>query len=466
MPGIYLSAASKSSGKTTVSTGLCAALSKRGETVQPFKKGPDYIDPMWLAAASSRSCYNLDFNTQDNDEILELYRCHQRPGQFSLVEGNKGLFDGVDVHGSDSNAAMAKLLELPVILVVDTQGITRGVAPLLNGYQSFDPEIHHAGVILNKVGGSRHEGKLRNVIEQYTDFDVLGAVPRDADLVIPERHLGLATAAEDPHALDHIDLLGRVIENSVDLDRVLGAAGKAQATQASQDKPLKGAEHSKQVSIAVARDSAFCFYYPDDFETMESAGAKLLFFDTLNEAGVPDADALFIGGGFPEIHCGLLEQNQSMKQSIARFVESGKPVYAECGGLMYLARSIRWQGKAYRMVGAIPADIEMTEKPVGRGHVELAPTPNHPWYGCGVEPESKDTVVAIRAHEFHYSRMINLDTVIKFAYDVKRGYGADGSHDGVVVDNIFASYAHLRSTRQFPWATLFINHVRQSKHNE
>jgi cobyrinic acid a,c-diamide synthase len=471
MPGIYVSAAGKSSGKTTVCTGLCAALAQRGLAVQPFKKGPDYIDPMWLAAASGRPCYNLDFNTQGEDEILDLYHS-RKPGpgqaQIRLVEGNKGLYDGVDVHGSDSNAAMAKLLGLPVLLVVDTQGITRGVAPLLNGYQSFDRDIEFAGVILNKIGGSRHEGKLRNVIEQYTDFRVLGAVHRNEEMVIPERHLGLVTDKEDPKALQHIGVLAKVIEDSVDVDQCLSAGRPSQETAELQQRVVDATKMSKQpgIRIAVARDSAFCFYYPDDLEAMQKAGAELRFFDTINDAVLPDADALLIGGGFPETHCRPLENNQAMKQAVAGFVQSGKPVYAECGGLMYLARRIRWQGVEYAMVGAIPADIEMTDRPVGRGYVRLKLTANHPWCGDSAIAATPGSGTELRAHEFHYSTVENLDSSLEFAYDVNRGHGINGSQDGIVMGNVFAGYAHLRHTRSVPWVDWFVGHVRRNSHGD
>ena len=228
MPGRFLiAAAHKSSGKTVISTGLAAALAARGQQVQTFKKGPDYIDPMWLRAASGRPCYNLDFNTMGPDELSSLVSTRASDADIAMIEANKGLFDGMDVAGSDSNAAMAKHLKSPVVLVVDTGGMTRGIAPLLLGYQAFDPGVQIAGVILNKTGGTRHESKLRQAVETYCDIPVLGAVPRNPALEIGERHLGLTTPAETGELAARIASIAEIIADGIDLDAVLGIARTA-----------------------------------------------------------------------------------------------------------------------------------------------------------------------------------------------------------------------------------------------
>src|SRR5574340_618496 len=226
MPRVFISAAHKSSGKTTLTLGLCAALDARGHAVQPFKKGPDYIDPLWLGMAARRPCYNLDFHMMRRDEIEQQFARTASNARISLIEGNKGLYDGLDLDGSNSNAALAKLLDAPVVLVIDARGMTRGVAPLILGYQAFDRDIRIAGVILNNLGGSRHESKLRAVIEHYTDVPVLGAVPHDPRLQIAERHLGLVPANESIVANAKIKQIGEAIAEQVDLDKLLELSRK------------------------------------------------------------------------------------------------------------------------------------------------------------------------------------------------------------------------------------------------
>jgi cobyrinic acid a,c-diamide synthase len=456
MTRLLISAAHKSSGKTTLSTGLCAALAARGLRVQPFKKGPDYIDPLWLGRAAGRPCVNLDFHTQEHDEILELAERYARDADVTLVEGNKGLFDGVDLEGSNSNAALAGLLDMPVVLVVDSRGMTRGVAPLLLGYQAFDPGITIAGVILNRVGGARHESKLRAVTEHYTDIPVLGAVQEDASLQIMERHLGLIPSNEHDAADAQIGRLARAVADQVDLDALLrvGVDRPAPHPAPAIDIPAAG----PPVRIAVARDAAFCFYYQTDLEVLERAGARLLFFDTLRDTRLPDADALFIGGGFPESHLEALEANVAMREAVRRAIESGMPAYAECGGLMYLSRSITWGEHRHAMAGVIPGDVTMYKRPQGRGYVYLQDTADHPWprASTGSEPKAG----ALPAHEFHYSALEPMDPGTVYAYHVLRGQGVDGRHDGVVHRNLLASYSHLRHTRRNPWATRFMAFIR------
>ena len=449
MAHLYISAAHKSSGKTSVSLALCAALRQRGMVVQPFKKGPDYIDPLWLTQAAGRSCYNLDFYTMEWDEIEGLFGSALQGADIGLIEGNKGLFDGLDLKGTNSNAALAAQLGSPVILVLDTQGMTRGVAPLILGYQAFDPDIRIAGVILNKVGGSRHEAKLRAVIEHYTDVPVIGAVQRHADMHISERHLGLVPSNEVSESQALIDRMGEIIVPQVDLDALWDIARSASpASAVRRDEPLAVA--GGRVRIAIARDAAFGFYYSSDLEALEQAGAELLPFSPLCDRAVPAADGLFLGGGFPETHLETLADNPAMAASIRAFVESDHPVYAECGGLMYLCRQLTWNGKQGKMLGIIPADVVMHEQPQGRGYVRLEETACHPWPG-GNE---------IAAHEFHYSALENLGLEVEFAYRVTRGYGVDGEHDGIRYRNLLASYTHLRDTGRNHWASRFVDFVR------
>ncbi len=451
MHRFLVSAAHKSSGKTTVSIGLAAELSRRGLAVQAFKKGPDYIDPMWLAAATGRSCRNLDFNLSTPAELQLEFARHGAGADICLVEGNKGLYDGLDLEGRNSNAALARLLDLPVVLVLDARGMTRGIAPLILGYQAFDRSIRIAGVILSRLGGARHEAKLRAVIEHYTDVPVLGAMHEDARLAIAERHLGLMPANEDGTAHTRIALLAEAVGRQVDLERLLAASVSNVALPAAPPlvRPAR-----RGVRIGIARDRAFGFYYSDDLEALECAGAELVFFDTLRDARLPSVDGLIIGGGFPEIFMRELEANAALRGEILAAIEAGMPAYAECGGLMYLARSLSWRGDTRRMVGAIPGDVVMHERPVGRGYVKLTLTEAHPWGNRG------EGQFEIPAHEFHYSSIEGLDPNTRFAYRVARGFGVDGKSDGIVVNNLLAAYSHLRSSGSCDWAARFIAFVR------
>ncbi len=467
MPHLYIAAAHKSSGKTTVSAGLSRALVNRGLKVQPFKKGPDYIDPLWLGRAAGTPCYNLDFFTQSHDEILQTFSSRLDAGTLGIIEGNKGLFDGVDVNGSDCNAALASMLGSPVVLVIDCSGITRGIAPLVRGYVDFDDNVNIAGVILNKVGGSRHETKLRTALELYTDTGVLGAIGRDASLEIPERHLGLVPANEtqDAAAIERkISRLADAIAAGADIDRIIKIAGLGQSHTETGPRPGVATSGQPLVRVAIARDEAFGFYYQDDLETFERMGATLVPFDTLRDRELPDADALFIGGGFPETHLAGLSANHSLLNDINRRLANGMPAYAECGGLMYLSRRIQWHDDHRDMVGFVPADVVMGERPQGRGYMLLEETGRHPWppaastQNAGVRGAE---VVGTPVHEFHYARLENLDADIPFAYRVLRGAGIDGKHDGLVIKNLLAGFAHQRHTAANPWVERFIAHIRQ-----
>jgi cobyrinic acid a,c-diamide synthase len=450
MAHVLISAAHKSSGKTTVCIGLAAALSGQGLSVQTFKKGPDYIDPMWLTRATGRACRNLDFYTMSHPEILTNFASHAQGADFLLIEGNKGLYDGLDLDGGNSNAALASLLGAPVILVIDARGMTRGIAPLILGYQAFDPTLNIAGIILNKVGGSRHEKKLRAIIEHYTDVPVLGAVHNDERLEIPERHLGLTPSNEAPEADTTIAAIAALIETQVDLQAIKRIA--AEAIEPSAASVSRKIPENHDITIGIAHDQAFGFYYPGDLEALEDAGAKLVNIDMTKDSQLPEIDGLFIGGGFPETRMAELEANRSMREAVSAAIEDGLPTYAECGGLMYLARSLTWNGKRHDMAGVIRGDVVMHKKPQGRGYVRLRETGNGPWPLSDADE--------IPAHEFHYSSIENLEGEPVFAYQVLRGHGFDGKHDGLIHRNLLASYAHLRDVEANRWAGRFINFVR------
>jgi len=461
MAHLLIAATQKSSGKTCVTTGLAAALRQRAMTVQPFKKGPDYIDPMWLGRAAGRPCYNLDFHCMTAPEIVAAFSEKRQGADISLIEANKGLFDGVDLQGRDSNAALAKLLGAPVVLILDTLGMTRGIAPLVLGYVSFDAGVHIAGVVLNKVGGPRHEGKLRAALEHYTDMPILGAIGRDRSLEIPERHLGLVPANEAEGAEATISRLADAVAGQVDLDRVIAVAEMANGPAAPSRPAAAPASRTADVRIGIARDAAFGFYYPDDLEALARAGATLVPFDTLHDKSLPAVDGLFLGGGFPETQLAALEANRTMRHSVRTAIAGGMPAYAECGGLMYLSQDITWNGETREMCGVLPGHTVMQVRPQGRGYVMLEETGAGPWPTHLAQDGARPR---IPAHEFHYAALEGLPDDLTYAYRVIRGHGIDGVHDGIVQGNLLAGFSHLRDVEANRWVTRFVEFVRRRSH--
>jgi len=453
LPRLTISAPHRSSGKSTITIGLCAALTARGMKVQPFKKGPDFIDPMWHEAATGRESHNLDLFMLGAEKVMQSFQRHASDADISVIEGNMGLFDGVDMEGSDSTAGVARLLKSPVILVIDCYGMTRGIAPLVKGFEEFEPETDIAGVILNKVKGSRHERKLREAIERYCRARVVGAIPEDEGMGIAMRHLGLVPLKEDRGLSPAVEAMRKTIAENVDIDGVLEMAGRA-GQLADVEIPTIYIPEPK-VRIGVAMDSAFTFYYPENLEALRAAGAELVPFSPMADSSLPKVDALYIGGGFPEVHMEALEKNSAIRTAIKERIEAGMPVYAECGGLMYLCRSISWEGRTCAMVGALQCDINMSRKPAGHGYVVLKPTGNGSWPVFGDE---------IRAHEFHHSSVTGLGETV-FAFDILRGKGVDGRHDGILYKNVLAAYTHIHGLGAQGWAPRFIDMVSKNAHN-
>ena len=455
MSQLYISAAHKSSGKTTVTLGICSALKSDGMSIQPFKKGPDYIDPLWLTQAAGNPCYNLDFFTSNKDQIKRLFIEKSLSSDLSIIEGNKGLYDGLDLEGRDSNAAMANLLGSSVILVINTAGITRGVAPLLLGYLNFDHAPVIKGVILNNTAGTRHEAKLVAVVNEYTDLEVLGTVRRDKDLIIDERHLGLVPSNEKSESEKLIDQITQKIRDQVDLQKLVALA--APIDQKADEKPdPKPNVIDQSLKVGIFKDSAFGFYYPDDLETFLEYGVELIEINALEDESLPQVDALFIGGGFPETHMEKLSENTSFMKSVREFIENDGIAYAECGGLMYLSRSLTWKEKECKMCGVIPADVAMHDKPQGRGYIKLSETEQMIWPGI-------QSGEVIHAHEFHYSSLENLPDDAKFAYQVVRGHGINGKSDGFIYKNLLANYTHMRNTGFNNWIERFLAFIAANK---
>ncbi len=451
LPRLTISAPHRSSGKSTVTIGLCAALSARGLKVQPFKKGPDFIDPMWHEAATGRPSYNLDFHMMGAEKILKSFQRRAEGADISIIEGNMGLYDGMDIEGADSTAGLARLLKSPVLLVIDCHGMTRGIAPLVNGFRGFEPDTKIAGVILNKVKGARHEKKLREAVERFCGVPVLGALPHREEMGIRMRHLGLVPSREEEGLLPVISEMQSIIAENLDLDKIIEIASSADPLPAQKKEETVIPE--PVVRIGMAMDRAFTFYYPENLEALRAAGAELVPFSPINDEILPKVDALYIGGGFPEVHMEALEKNVSMRKAVKDAADAGMPIYAECGGLMYLCGSIAWEGRVCRMAGVFQYAIKMSKRPAGHGYVLLRPT------GRGSWPIFAE---GIKAHEFHHSSIESIGEDAGFAFMVLRGGGVDGNHDGMVYKNVLAAYAHIHSLGTPGWAPAFVDLIRKT----
>jgi len=454
IPRLVVGACQGRSGKTTFTLGLLQTLNKRGVDVQPFKKGPDYIDPSWLSYASGKECRNLDAFMMDKDNLVSTFINNSRGKEISVVEGAMGLFDGLDVEGSGSTAEIAYMIQAPVILVVNCQRMTRSVAALVNGVVNFDPRIKIGGVILNNVARSRHQNMLTAAIEKYCQVPVVGILPKSSDIEIPDRHLGLIPATEKDELVDRVERLGKLVAENVDIKKIMEISQNAPELPDVFSCSLTE-KISFSVKIGVIRDKVFSFYYPENLEALERQGAELVYINSLTDTRLPVIDALYIGGGFPEIFAGELAENNLLRVAIKNLIEEGLPVYAECGGLMYLGRRIIWADKAYDMAGALPFDVNMEKKPQGHGYTINKVVEGNPYLPCGLE---------IRGHEFHNSRLTNLDSSqIKFCLEVRRGKGINGQKDGIVYKNVFASYNHLHATSVPQWAEGLVNMAKQWK---
>jgi len=446
-PRITIGALKGGSGKTILSLGLIAAWRGKGRQIAPFKKGPDFIDASWLTFAAARPCYNLDPFMMNNEQIVQSFVSHSGDADLSLIEGNRGVFDGLDLEGRCSTAELAKLLKTPVILIVDVTMVTRTVAAVIKGCQAFDPNLNVAGVILNRVAGSRQEALITNAIETYCDTIVVGSVPKLQDTVFPERHMGLVPYQEREHAEKAISWTRETMEKYLQLDAIWGIANEAKdieinfQSQASRSK-VKTDTDSPQ--IGVVRDKAFWFYYPENLEQLERMGARLVEIDAISQQGLPPLDALYIGGGFPEIQAQALSDNRTFRNALRGEIEKGLPVYAECGGFMYLGKSLVVDGKTYPMVGAIPLAFVLKKRPQGHGYTVLEVSEANPYYRLGE---------ILKGHEFHYSKPVftggdNMD----FVFKVCRGHGVDGEREGLCKKNVLATFTHIHAAGNPKWA--------------
>lgn len=452
-PRLVVAGLAGDSGKSLVALGLAQAFAARGFRVAGYKKGPDFIDAAWLGAATDRPGRNLDTFLMSDATVIESFVHSGSAVDLAVVEGNRGLYDGFDAAGSHSTAALAKLLHGPVVLVVDTTKCTRTVAALVLGCRTLDPDVTIAGVVLNRVGTQRQERLIREALATDTDVPVVGAIPRLKAQHLPSRHLGLVTAMEHPTTRDTLAELGRVMERHVDVPRLLDVARAAGPLEASPP-PTPAPPSKARVRVGVLRDRAFSFYYPENLEALEAAGAELVYLSPLGDTEVPEIDALYAGGGFPESHAPELAANTAFREALALRIRGQMPVWAECGGLSYLARTLVHEDKRYPMVGALPVEVEQTARPQGHGYVVARVAQDNPFFELGT---------VLRGHEFHYARVIDTGALPDTMLALERGVGVGSGRDGFRVDNVVATFTHLHALSTPGWAPALVGAAERAR---
>ena len=445
VPRLVVAGLSGDSGKTLVSLGIARALADRGVKVRPFKKGPDYIDTAWLGVAARSTCRNLDTYLMPDEAMAASLATAAGDADLILVEGNRGLFDGVDVEGSHSTAMLARRLAAPIVLVLDCTKMTRTAAALVLGCRAMDPEIDLAGVILNRVGCGRHETIVREAVAGIAGVPVLGSIRRiKGEDPLPGRHLGLVTAVEHPDPEEAVQRAAKAVVDGVDLDRLLAAAQWAPELELA---PADTAVEQVPVSIAYFEGEAFSFYYAENLDRMRAAGVDLIPVDPASAGELPKADGLYIGGGFPEVHAARLGANAAFTASIRARVDAGMPIYAECAGLMYLARELVVDGVAHSMSGVLDLVVEQRLTPQGHGYEVAVVDQDNPFFAAGTR---------LVGHEFHYSRLVDGSDRENSVLRVERGTGIGDKRDGISSGRVFASYLHLHAGASPGWADGFL----------
>ncbi len=450
--GVVIAGLSGGTGKSVVAVGLVAAFARkygRGQIV-PFKKGPDYIDSGWLQLAAGRNCYNLDPYLMSRESITNSFFSRFQDARIAVVEGNRGLYDGVNVDGGYSTAELALTLELPVFLVINCSKVTRTVAAMVLGCQKFDERVEIAGVILNEVVTRRQKKLISAAVEKYTGIPVLGSLPRLGRNIFPMRHLGMLPYQEYQDSQGAIDQLADLVEKNIDLSKLESRMRSVDTVGKKTGRLLPSAA---KVRIGILRDAAFQFYYSENLEALEQKGAELVTLSAMADRQLPDIlDGLYIGGGFPETGAAELAANEPFRKSVFRAAENGLPVYAECGGLIYLGETLFLEGKEYPLVGLFPARFSMAKKPQAHGYSIFLADKNTGFYPKGSE---------IKGHEFRYSKVeqwsgSDSDLSVKML----RGTGFINGRDGLVKHNTFALYTHIHAEGATDWAKLFVDRCK------
>lgn len=453
IPRILLTGTSSRAGKTVISIGLMCALVKRGYRVQPYKIGPDFIDPSFHFFATGRVSRNLDGYMMTPRDMLGTFQRNFQDADIAVIEGTMGLYDSHDaVDEKGSTAEASKILKTPVILIANVERIARTAAAFVLGYKLFDRKVDIRGVILNRLGNPRHAAKARSAVEELAKMRVLGVVPRDARVEIPERHLGLVPAYEKKNIQALFDALAEIVERHVDVDALIEIAKAAPELKEVRENRVFNPEGKFNVTLGVVKDKAFTFYYQDVIDAF-AARCSISYINALEDSALPEVDALYIGGGFPEVFASRLEKNASLREDIREFCDSGKPVYAECGGLMYLGEKLVTKEGEYEMVGFLPLDTRMQRRFQALGYARRVAVRDNPICRRG------DVLVG---HEFHYSKVVVKDKV-EYAYETRRGRGVDGVHDGILKKNTLAGYLHLHVLSYPGMIRNFLSHAVKMK---
>lgn len=446
MKGLVIAGTHSGVGKTTVATGIMAVLCRKGYKVQPFKVGPDYIDPSYHSAVCGTPSRNLDTWLLERTAVAQLFRRAMKNKELAIVEGVMGLFDGLRGDGEEgSTAHVAKLLRLPVVLVVDASAAARSVGALVLGFKNFDPGLGLAGVILNGIAGERHLEFVKPSLEK-AGVCLLGYIPRRPDLALPERHLGLIPTVEGKVSVEFYGRLAEQVERTIDVDRILRLATPIDLSEPDGPLLFPEAPRAAKVAIAVAKDKACNFYYPDSLDLLEAWGAEIVSFDLLEDRELPSGvGGVYIGGGFPELYARELSENSSMRQSLREGAQRGYPIYAECGGLMYLGKSIEdSEGNSYPMAGVFPYRSSMRGSKLTLGYRHMRALEDNPLMAKGE---------SVRGHEFHLSALQG-EPRSSSAYDV---LDQPGRKEGFRIHNTLASYVHLHLGSKSSLAPSFVD---------
>ena len=455
--GIVIAGLSGGSGKSVVSVGLTAAWSESGKSVAPFKKGPDYIDAGWLQLAAGRDCYNLDPYLVSEDYILASFDQRSSGSDLVVVEGNRGLYDGVTAKGGFSTAELALTLELPVLLVVNCTKTTRTIAALVLGCMKLDERINLCGVILNQVATSRQSAIITEAVEYYTGVEVLGVMPRMKRDIFPMRHLGMIPHQEYEDCSSALEFLAKNARENIDITKVESAMtpGASPAKDASIE--LMTVPAVRDVKIGILQDAAFQFYYPENMIALERQGAELVAINAIENHELPEVDGLYIGGGFPETSARELSINESFRRSVRQAADSGMPIYAECGGLIYLGSSIVLEDKEYPLVGVFPIKFGMSSKPQAHGYSIFSTRGSNPFYPQGT---------TVKGHEFRYSEILAWHgSPEELTLQMVRGRGFMDGRDGLCYKNVLALYTHVHAEGTPEWASGFVSRCREYKKN-
>ncbi len=449
--GIVVAGLAGGSGKSVVSVGLTAALARQGNVVIPFKKGPDYIDAGWMKLAAGRNCYNLDPYLMSMESIRRSFLEQSAGADFAILEGNRGLYDGVNPEGGYSTAELALSLNLPVLLVVNCTKTTRTVAAMVLGCLKLDERIDIRGVVLNQIGTERHQTIVTQAVEKYTGIPVLGAVPRMKRDVFPMRHLGVTPHQEYEDSDEAMELLARTAEQHMDLDRIREIMVPIRQRKAGPIEKV----HGRKLRIGLLMDAAFQFYYSENLEALERGGAELVAINAMEEQALPELDGLYIGGGFPETSAGALAANRSFRDSVKAAAAAGLPIYAECGGLIYLGESIELEGEIHPLAGVFPVRFGMSKKPQAHGYSIFEVDGENPFYPLATE---------VKGHEFRYSTIQEWPgKPEELALKMKRGVGFVGGRDGLTSKNVLALYTHVHALGTPEWAEGFLKRCCEVK---